>query len=394
VNTSFGSRKMYVPLRGFATVASLFLAFKYSKDLGVINRSYVAIIMTSSILSLTIFTSGTTLTLRNIKLDISNNRLNSSFSALIIIEGILGFTIFNFSLLIFSFLKSPIPNQLIMISSLYYISSFAHLVALESLLAQVKFKLAGKYEFITILLQISLYTFSELISSISIAVRLLLVFTLSYLIVVFLILMRRDLPISVLKPNFEPQLFWNLCKNNHLINTSLGFVDRIDRIMIAWILPTINVGQYSAMSSLVSITRFIPDAVSKILVAGKVSSKYRITRNMALPIGLIILGVLSLIPFSQWLISRLLGPEWLLPWYISGIFLLQELGRGTFQILQNRELRNAQSVTAHNASIILIVFTLVLGAIFALLLKLPGVPLGFAIAYLFAILYLRRNRNE
>ncbi len=394
MNTSFGSRKMYVPLRGFATVASLFLAFKYSKDLGVINRSYVAIIMTSSILSLTIFTSGTTLTLRNIKLDISNNRLNSSFSALIIIEGILGFTIFNFSLLIFSFLKSPIPNQLIMISSLYYISSFAHLVALESLLAQVKFKLAGKYEFITILLQISLYTFSELISSISIAVRLLLVFTLSYLIVVFLILMRRDLPISVLKPNFEPQLFWNLCKNNHLINTSLGFVDRIDRIMIAWILPTINVGQYSAMSSLVSITRFIPDAVSKILVAGKVSSKYRITRNMALPIGLIILGVLSLIPFSQWLISRLLGPEWLLPWYISGIFLLQELGRGTFQILQNRELRNAQSVTAHNASIILIVFTLVLGAIFALLLKLPGVPLGFAIAYLFAILYLRRNRNE
>jgi len=394
VNTSFGSRKMYVPLRGFATVASLFLAFKYSKDLGVINRSYVAIIMTSSILSLTIFTSGTTLTLRNIKLDISNNRLNSSFSALIIIEGILGFILFNFSLLIFSLLKSPIPNQLIMISSLYYISSFAHLVALESLLAQVKFKLAGKYEFITILLQISLYTFSGLISSISIAVRLLLVFTLSYLIVVFLILMRRDLPISVLKPNFKPQLFWNLCKNNHLINTSLGFVDRIDRIMIAWILPTINVGQYSAMSSLISITRFIPDAVSKILVAGKVSSKYRITRNMAIPIGLIILGVLSLIPFSQWLISRLLGPEWLLPWYISGIFLLQELGRGTFQILQNRELRNAQSVTAHNASIILIVFTLVLGAIFALLLKLPGVPLGFAIAYLFAILYLRRNRNE
>ena len=348
---------MYVPLRGFATAASLFLAFKYSKDLGVINRSYIAIIMTSSILSLTIFTSGTTLTLRNIKLDISNKRLNSSFSSLIIIEGILGFILFYFSLLIFSLLKSPIPNQLIVISSFYYVSSFAHLIALESLLAQVKFKLAGKYEFLTILLQIILYIFSGSISSISVAVRLLLTFTLSYLIVVFLILIKNDLQVSVLKPNFKPQLFWNLCKNNHLINTSLGFVDRIDRIMIAWILPTINVGQYSAMSSLVSITRFIPDAISKILVAGKVSSKYRITPYTAIPIGLIFLGVLSLIPFSQWLINRLLGPEWLLPWYISGIFLLQELGRGTFQILQNRELRNAQSVTAHNASIILIVFS-------------------------------------
>ena len=394
MNTSFGSRKIYVPLRGFATAASLFLAFKYSKDLGVINRSYIAIIMTSSILSLTIFTSGTTLTLRNIKLDISKKRLNSSFSSLIIIEGILGFILFYFSLLIFSLLKSPIPNQLIIISSFYFVSSFAHLIALESLLAQVKFKLAGKYEFLTILLQILIYTFSGLISSVSIAVRLLLTFTLSYIIVVLLILIKRDLQVSVFKPNFEPQLFWNLCKNKHLINTSLGFVDRIDRIMIAWILPTINVGQYSAMSSLVSITRFIPDAISKILVAGKVSSKYRIARYIAMSIGLILLGVLSLIPISQWLISRLLGPEWLLPWYVSGIFLLQELGRGTFQILQNRESRNSQSVTAHNASLILIVFSLVLGAIFALLLQLPGVPLGFAIAYLFAILYLRRNKNE
>lgn len=394
MNTSFGSRKIYVPLRGFATAASLFLAFKYSKDLGVINRSYIAIIMTSSILSLTIFTSGTTLTLRNIKLDISKKRVNSSFSSLIIIEGILGFILFYFSLLIFSLLKSPIPNQLIMISSFYFVSSFAHLIALESLLAQVKFKLAGKYEFLTILLQILIYTFGGLISSVSIAVRLLLTFTLSYIIVVFLILIKRDLQVSVFKPNFKPQLFWNLCKSKHLINTSLGFVDRVDRIMIAWILPTINVGQYSAMSSLVSITRFIPDAISKILVAGKVSSKYRIARYMAMSIGLIFLGVLSLIPFSQWLISRLLGPEWLLPWYISGVFLLQELGRGTFQILQNRESRNSHSVTAHNASVILIVSSLVLGAIFALLLKLPGVPLGFAIAYLFAIFYLRRNRNE
>ena len=151
------SRRLYLPFRGLATFAALALAFKYSKDLGVLNRSYLAMIMTSSILCLTVFTSGSTLTLRTHKLSGLNSQLSSSFGSLVLLQGVCGVFFYNVSLLTFSTFKEEIPYQLLIFSNVYFIFSFAHLVTLEILLASDQFKLAGQCEATTVFLQILFY---------------------------------------------------------------------------------------------------------------------------------------------------------------------------------------------------------------------------------------------
>lgn len=115
------SQKLYLLFRGLTTFAALALAFKYSKDLGVLNRSYIAMIMTTSVLCLIVFTSGSTLTLRAHKLNGLNSQLSSSFGSLILFQGICGALFYNLSLLTFSTFKEEIPYQLIIFSNVYFL---------------------------------------------------------------------------------------------------------------------------------------------------------------------------------------------------------------------------------------------------------------------------------
>lgn len=388
------SRKLYLLFRGLATFAALALAFKYSKDLGVLNRSYLAMIMTSSILCLTVFTSGSTLTLRTHKLSGLNSQLSSSFGSLILLQGICGVFFYNISLLTFSTFKEEIPYQLIIFSNVYFLFSFAHLVTLEILLANDQFKLAGKCEATTVFLQILFYVLGSYVTHISIASRLLLALSFSYLTIILFVVGNKDLHIRRFKPIKSPSGFFRLTKHNNSLGTVLGVTDRADRILIAWFLPTLSLGQYSAMSSMISFTRFIPDTMSKILVSGRISNQSkRFVNKISLPIAFIFLAI-GFVPISQWVISYWLGAEWLLPWYVSLLFIFQELGRGTFQILQNHEVKHGKAKVPHRASVILLSLSVIGSCLLVLVMKLPGIPLGFTIAYLVAILYIRRNKVE
>jgi hypothetical protein len=394
VNLFGESRRLYLPFRGLATFAALVLALKYSKDLGVLNRSYLAMIMTSSILCLTVFTSGSTLTLRTHKLSGLNSQLSSSFGSLVLLQGVCGIFFYNVSLLAFSTFKEEIPYQLLIFSNVYFIFSFAHLVTLEILLANDQFKLAGKCEATTVFLQILFYLLGSYVTHLSIASRLLLVFSFSYLAIILFVVVNKNLHVKRFKPIKSPAAFFRLTKHNNSLGTVLGITDRADRILIAWFLPTLNLGQYSAMSSMISFTRFMPDAMSKILVSGRISKQsQKFVNKVSLFIAFILLAI-AFVPVSQWVINYWLGAEWLLPGYVSLLFIFQELGRGTFQILQNHEIKHGQAKVSHRASIILLSFSMIGSSLLVLVIKLPGIPLGFTIAYLVAIFYIRRNKVE
>jgi len=204
----------------------------------------------------------------------------------------------------------------------------------------------------------------------------------------------KNLHVKRFKPITSPAAFFRLTKHNNSLGTVLGITDRADRILIAWFLPTLNLGQYSAMSSMVSFTRFIPDAMSKILVSGRISKQsQRFVNKVSLSIAFILLAI-AFVPVSQWVINYWLGAEWLLPGYVSLLFIFQELGRGTFQILQNHEIKHGQAKVSHRASIILLCFSMIGSSLLVLVIKLPGIPFGFTIAYLVAIFYIKRNKLE
>ena len=140
VNILASGHKLYAVGRGLAMTLALIFAFYYSKELGVLSRSYLVMIMTSSILISTSLTSGTTLTLRNFGKQKTTNENLRSFHSLILFEILIGILLFFFSLLAFSEFKYPLHPSLFSISLLYFIVSAAHLIAFEILISCAAFK--------------------------------------------------------------------------------------------------------------------------------------------------------------------------------------------------------------------------------------------------------------
>lgn len=379
-------RKFYIPLRGLASVVSLILAVWYSRDLGVINRSYLAVIMVACSLNIIAFTSGTTLTLRTQKSHQMKMSLRTSFSTCIIFELLLSSVFFFSFLAIFSMLKERLPFNLVLIAGVYFVCAFFHTVLVEYLLAKDHFHSAAKVELATVLLQVILFFLIRNLSRLSIASSVLTSFALSYFIICCFIVYNS--PSNGFVGFSSPREFWVLTQGNHLFGTVIGALDRLDRILVAFLLPTINLGQYATMGSLLSFFRFLPEGFSKIVVSGPVHTKFKsVSGKITTSVAAAIL-IASVILVSRVLIEEILGFEWLLsiPIYISFVF--YEIMRGLFHI--NFNSRIAKSLRPNSWTLIRLLLTcLALAFILSKALGLIGIPLAFGIGYTVADITLR-----
>lgn len=385
--------KFYLVARGAATTLSLLFALYYSRELGVLNRSYLVMIMTSSTLIAIALTSGTTLTLRNLSREKKNINTISSFNALIIIEMLIGIFLFFIALQGFSNLKTYLHPTLILIAVFYFILSLAHLVSFELLIVYNSFKTLAFCEVLTIIIQISFFFLCKYFFDISIASRLLLSFIFSYLsISLFNYLYLRHKFAYVLRLG-DPLVIFKQSKGNHTIGTVLGIIDRFDRIIIAWILPIVLLGKYAVMSSFISFFRFVPDALAKLIVSTKSESWRKYLQPKLLLV--VVLALLTImVSCSQSIISLVLGPEWLLPWGVSLVYALQEFARGTFQLTGNYKVSIGSSFQTHGAALALLLTAGPASFILALWLGLIGVPLGFLISYIGVLFYVGNRAHS
>ena len=175
--------RSYLVARTFTTASSLIFAFIYSKELGLNNRSLVTFVMASNLLIWVLITSGTTLTLRKILLVNLDPQKRKSFNSLITIEITLALFLFVSTIGLYSFFKNYLPANYILGSVIYCLLSGFHLIIVEVLLASSKFRFLGFSDMSTIFLQIFFFFTLKAFSLLSISVRLLISFSLSYLIV-------------------------------------------------------------------------------------------------------------------------------------------------------------------------------------------------------------------
>ena len=385
--------KLYVAGRGLAMTLALIFAFYYSKELGVLSRSYLVMIMTSSILISTSLTSGTTLTLRNFGKQKTTNENLRSFHSLILFEILIGILLFFFSLLAFSVFKYPLHPTLFSISLLYFVVSAAHLISFEILVSCAAFKALAISEIVTIVLQILSYFLIGTMLEISIAIRVLVSFIFSYIVILVaaFIYLRHNYGYKV---NFgNPMVYLGLSKGNHTLGIVLGIVDRIDRVIIAWSLPLILLGKYAIMSSSISFFRFVPETIGKLIVSSKsnILRKYLQLKFIWLwAFVLISVVVICLQAFT----SQFFGPEWLLSWSIAFVFALQEIARGTFQLTTNYKVALGDSLNVHRAAKYLLFISCPLAIVLSRWLGIIGVPLGFLVSYVFVLLFVMRVRGH
>ncbi len=381
----------YVPARGTANFISLVLAVLYSRDLGVTNRGIIAAIMSFSVISIIALFGGTTLTLRQVGLRELDLELKKSLCTLLPLLLAASFILYILSIYTYSTLKSEIPSSLFYLSLIYFFASVSQYLALEFLLSQKNFRTAGKIEICTIVLQIIIYISLSTLDQFSSAINLLLSFSFSYF-AIFLYTFRKYFSSTMIGFGL-PQLFWRETKGKHSLGVALNFLDRLDRIFIAWFFPSAVLGQYATMSGFLSAARFFPDAISRIKVAGYdfyVRRHYRkplvIMSSTLLLTAACAIGVFVARNFISWS----LGPEWLMSIPVFTFFCAQEIARGVFQFLANHHIKNDQSLKAHNSSLILVLLIIPALLIFSQSFGIIGVPIGFLFCYTFSILATRK----
>jgi hypothetical protein len=161
-------------------------------------------------------------------------------------------------------------------------------------------------------------------------------------------------------------------------------------LTISIIYSTSLLAQYAAMSGILSIFRFIPDALSKLAVSGiKLLNPATKWRHFYYFI-IIPLGVYIVVTFVRYFISLALGKEWLLPISTFLIFSLCEISRGSFQIQANKHANSGEEKLSHRSTIIVVRYVVVVLPLSVIFFGLNGVPVGIGVSYLLGLLHLVR----
>jgi O-antigen/teichoic acid export membrane protein len=388
------TRSLYLLGRAGATFTSLALAFTYSRDLGPVNRSAIAIIMTTNALLWIAINSGATLTLRKIGLGNVSKALFGSFLSTIFFHYLFISLSFIGVLLAYSSFKNAIPLNLLILSLLYLTTSGFHLVSMELLVSSHSFKTAGILEFTTVTAQVFLYYFLKSIDGISTASSLLLALSLSYIMIGVFVLSRIHTPLRGKWGVRDPRSFLSESRHNYLLGASLGIMDRVDRILIGFLLATPLLGIYAVSASLIALLRFIPDAISKLVLAQRAT--LRTLSNLPITVAgpIVILFSMALVIASRKIVNYWFGPEWVLGLMIYFSIAAQELLRGTYQIFANKIILKGQSALVNKSAIYLPVVGVSLALVLTKGLGLLGTPIAFAVAYVVGILILFKENHE
>jgi hypothetical protein len=316
--------------------------------------------------------------------------IQTSFSACIILELLLSICFFALFLTIFSIVKEPLPLNLLVIAMIYFVCAFFHNVFMEYLLSLDRFRTAANLEFLTVLLQVVIFSLVLEFGPLTVASSILVSFAVSYFTILGYILFK--VPLLGFMGISNPRNFWILANGNHLIGTILGVLDRTDRVLIAFLLPTTSLGQYAAMASMLSYFRFLPEALSKIVVSGPIGTKLEFLRSkLGFFFGMTFL-LSSIILVSRSFIEIVLGSEWLLSVWVYISFGLYEVVRGVFQVQYNKRLALSLSPN-HWLLLGLASSCLVFSLFFTITLGLIGVPIAFGLCYLLALITLRASNN-
>ncbi len=378
----------YLVGRSIASTLALLFALYYSKELGVIGRSYLVLIMSCCALIGIFLTSGTTLTLRTLYHKEFEKSQISSFNSLILIEILIGSSLLLGILITFSHLKYYLHPTLMLIAILYFALSISHLVVFEVLVALKSFKHLLASDLLTIFLQILFYFSLRSLTTFSTASCVLLAFITSYLIIVifFLFLAKRIFEYPLRLDN--PRVFLNKTKGKHLFGLALGIIDRSDRLIIALFLPISFLGKYAVMSGFVSFFRFIPESVGKLIVSVKADFWIRKLERKYLWFG----GLALSFPISlviQSIIDLALGAQWLLSVSVTFMYTLQELARAAFQLATSSQLAIGHASRVQKASVLLLLTSIPLAVLFSISFGIIGVPLAFFLTYLLGLFKLK-----
>ena len=386
-----GSSAAYLGSRWSALFLSFCFSILYSRLMGLESRSVLTFILTIVSLLVLGITSNLGLRLRQkISMQGDKKLLVSKYLSDLVHITLLLLIVFFPIMLSYSFLVTPINLKILILATLLLITSNLAYGFSEMLVALDKIKTVGLFGISEILLQLIVFYLAYNLIGTSLIISVFLGFSISYLIssTTTLMISRQYLDLAGIFRNVKNKIRIPDLLDRESLAVSLPFIfmDRLDKILIGFLLPLPDLSKYSIVLVFFSALRSIPEAIARIRFS-RHSFTYK-NKNTTLPWGLIVIAfvIVGIYPAYSFLISNLLGANWLVTFntfLVVGVF---EVARGFFLLQINFDFASAKNSNTFRNILILISLSILFTSVTISTLGLVAVPASFGASYLVLIL--------
>ena len=293
-------------------------------------------------------------------------------------------------MLSYSFLVTPINLKILILATLLLITSNLAYGFSEMLVALDKIKTVGLFGISEILLQLVVFYLAHNLIGTSLIISVFLGFSISYLIssTTTLMISRQYIDLATIFRNLKNKIRIPELLDRESLAVSLPFIfmDRLDKILIGFLLPLPDLSKYSIVLVFFSALRSIPEAIARIRFS-RHSFTYK-NKKTKLPWGLIVIAfvIVGIYPAYSFLISNLLGANWLVTFntfLVVGVF---EVARGFFLLQINFDFASAKNSNTFRNILLLISLSILFTSVTISTLGLVAVPASFGASYLVLIL--------
>jgi len=162
--------------------------------------------------------------------------------------------------------------------------------------------------------------------------------------------------------------------------------------LIALIMPLSLLSKYALITSIISFTRFFPEAYNRILLLKYHSTESGQKRTFGVTgLFLISCGVIGFVLSAQVFIEYIFGNEWVLPLEVAALFAVQEILRGYYQSSAIKLVSLGGSSFISRISLLLILCAVTLMVLLINQFGLIGAPISMILIYILLI-YLVFNK--
>jgi O-antigen/teichoic acid export membrane protein len=250
--------------------------------------------------------------------------------------------------------------------------------------AKGNLKLATFLDFVTILIQGLSLVFFVYLDQTSLFMSVIISFVISYLLIVFaaisVFIQTEKIAFKGIKSEVVELI--SQSRQNQLFGIANGMADRLDRFLIGLMLPLTFLAKYALITSLISFTRFFPEAYNRVLLLKHHQKGAKQQNNFGLVAYALIGFAGAIFVFvSQGFIQIVFGQKWLLPINIAMVFALQEILRGWYQSNATKIVAIGGSKAVSQMSLFLILGSIVLMPVGINMVGLVGAPLSMVTLY-------------
>ena len=388
--------RYFLATRALSLLLALSFALIYSIQLGVERRGLLTFILSTNFVFSILLISGLSLHIRNIsRIEFEIEKLGTYLSLLFVFSLITPFLNL-IALRTWEYIyQTTVPNNLALISFIYCALSTLSFGLHDTLFLIKSIKLAAFFDISAIFLQIISYTVLVYSGETSYFVAVLISFSISYIVMAFSIFV---LVVHSYKPPLKPSLATSLAfikesSATYIISIASGLIERIDKVLLGLQTSATELGRYSTNQSVLALSKFLPDAISKLsLVRNR--NYLQIKIYSAQLIALLFFGAIAAVLFTYQVVEGILGKEWTLP-ILAFLFLaLIELLRGLYNVLTTNALGQNQEQKIKKVSYCQLFIAIIVQPLFLMFSGIAGALMCNFIMLSLGIILLRKYINE